>query len=316
MKLVSAVAVVLLLPPMALAGEKIDKALDFVDDGSIDISNLNGQVKVTPWDNKSVKVTGELGEYARNFVFDRAGNRIHIEVEVKDNFHSWKEGDRGDNLVINVPRKSNVSYSSVNSNFTTGDLVGALAVNTVNGGIAIASNQGRLKATTVNGHVTIDRVTGDLDVQSVNGEVSVKGSTAGYGRFSTVNGHLQVGCSCDAIKATAVNGSVDVDTNAVKDLTLSSVSGNSKIRLGLQKGGNVSATTVTGHLTLSFVGDPSAYFSFSTQPGGSIVNDLTSDRVIEDEHVRSKHLQFTHLNGDGKVSATTIGGTITLEKGR
>src|SRR5689334_8065285 len=156
MKYASGLLALLLLPAMAFAGEKIDKSLDFVDDGSIDISNLNGQVRVAPWDNKSVKVTGELGDYAKDFIFDRAGNRIRIQVKAKENF--VYRDDRGDNLVINVPRRSNVSYSSVNSTFTTGELVGALTVNTVNGGVTIGSNQGRLKATTVNGRMSIDRI--------------------------------------------------------------------------------------------------------------------------------------------------------------
>src|SRR6185503_2347986 len=115
-----------------------------------------GQVKLAPWDSTSVKVTGELGDYAKRFVFDRNGSRIHIQVEPKDNFHS-PEGD-DDNLVISVPRRSNVSYSTVNSSFNTGELAGSLTVNTVNGAVTIAGNQGRLKATTVNGPLTVDRI--------------------------------------------------------------------------------------------------------------------------------------------------------------
>jgi len=312
MKRASWIAVLLLLPPMAWAGEKIDKSLDFLDGGSIDISNLNGQVKLTPWDSKSVKVTGELGDYAKRFIFDRTGNRIRIEVQAKENFRAEK--DSGDNLVISVPRSSNVSYSTVNSSFDAGDLAGQLIVNTVNGGVTVASNQGRLKATTVNGPLTIDRVKGDLEVQSVNGQVRVKDSTAGYGSFSTVNGHLDVSCSCDAMKVSAVNGSVDVNTGSVQDLNLSSVSGNSRVRLGLKKGGTVNATTVNGHVTLSFIDDPSAYFSISGRHMGTIVNDLTDDKPVEERPGSGVHLQFTHLNGDGKVSATTVNGAITLTK--
>jgi DUF4097 and DUF4098 domain-containing protein YvlB len=314
MKRVSATAALLLLPALAFAGERVDKSLDFVDDGSIDISNLNGQVRVTPWDNKSVKVTGELGDNTKEFVFDRSGNRIRVEVKVKDNFHA-DEKYRGDHLVINVPRRSNVSYSSVNSTFDTGGLVGELTVNTVNGGVTIAGNQGRLKATTVNGRLTIDRITGDLDVHTVNGAVSVKGSTAGHGSFSTANGELDIACSCDALKISAVNGTVDVNSGSVQDLSLSSVSGNSTVHLGLKKGGTVNATTVNGHVTLSFVDDPSAYFSLTGLRSGSIVNELTGDKVAAEGPV-GVHLQFTHLNGDGKVTATAVNGTITLAKGR
>jgi len=144
--------------------------------------------------------------------------------------------------------------------------------------------------------------------------VRVKDSTAGYGSFSTVNGHLDVSCSCDAMKVSAVNGSVDVNTGSVQDLNLSSVSGNSRVRLGLKKGGTVNATTVNGHVTLSFIDDPSAYFSISGRHMGTIVNDLTDDKPVEERPGSGVHLQFTHLNGDGKVSATTVNGAITLTK--
>jgi len=302
---------------MAFAGEKIDKSLDFVADGNIDVSNVNGQIKVVPWDSMSVKVAGELGEYAKNFIFDRAGNRIRIEVQLKENFFRDREvSDKGDNLVISVPRKSNVSYNGVSSSFITGELAGALRVNTVNGAINITGNQGRLKATTVNGRMTIDDIKGDLDVQTVNGEVSVKGSTASYGSFSAVNGTLDITCRCDAIKVSTVNGSADVDAGSVQDLNFSSVSGGSRLRLGLKKGGNVNATTVNGHVTLSFIDDPSAYFSVTGQPGGSIVNNLTADKATEDRPWRGTHLQFTHLNGDGKVSVSTVSGTVTLDKAK
>jgi DUF4097 and DUF4098 domain-containing protein YvlB len=312
MKRASCVAVLLLLPAMAWAGEKIDKSLDFVDGGSIDISNLNGQVRLTPWDAKSVKVTGEVGDYAQKLIFDRTGNRIRIAVQAKENFRS--QSGSGDDLVISVPRSSNVSYSAVNSRFDAGELAGELTVNTVNGGVTVASNQGRLKATTVNGPLTIDHVKGDLEVHSVNGEVRVKGSTAGYGTFSTVNGHLDISCSCDAMQVSAVNGNVDVNTVGVQDLNLSSVSGNSRVRLGLKKGGTVNATTVNGHVTLSFIDDPSAYFSIRGRHMGTIVNDLTDDKPVEERPGGGAHLQFTHLNGDGKVSVTTVAGHVTLTR--
>ncbi|HVY23466.1 MAG TPA: DUF4097 family beta strand repeat-containing protein [Steroidobacteraceae bacterium] len=315
MKTVNLIAALLLLPLLASAGEKVDKTLEFIDDGYVDIANVNGQVKIVPWDNSSVKVSGELGDNTKDFIFDRSGNRIRIKVEVKNGFNLFGGNTGGgDNLVINLPRKSRVSYASVNSNLSAANIIGDISANSVNGNLTIDHCQGKLKASTVNGAVTGDQLMGNLELSSVNGSINIKSSNGDQNAFSTVNGTLDVNAHSDELKLSTVSGNVAVDVGEVRDLEFNGVSGNATIHLDLQKGGNVNATTVSGNLTLRFADNPSAHFNIDSPTGGSIINHLSDDQPVSDHYGPGKRLQFTSLNGEGRVSVTTISGAVTLEK--
>lgn len=317
MKYLSILFAFLLLPLFANAGEKVDKSLDFIDDGYVDIANVNGEVKIIPWDNKSVKVTGELGNDTKQFIFERNGNRIRIKVETKNESH-WFGGtghsNDGDNLVINLPKTSKVAYDSVNSNMSTAGITGGLSANSVNGNLVIDNCQGRLKITTVNGKITGSQLNGGLELESVNGEINVKNSGGNQNSLSTVNGTVNVNSSSEEIKINTVSGNVVADFGNIKNLEFSGVSGSATIRLNLKKGGNVNATTVSGNLTLSFADNPSAHFNIDSPVGGGITNRLSDDKASHDQYGPGTHLQFTTSNGDGKVNVTTVSGGITLEK--
>jgi len=316
MKYLKFALVLLLLPLIANAGEKVDKTLEFVDDGYVDIANVNGQVKIVPWDNKSVKVTGELGNSTKEFIFDRSGNRIRIKVEVKNESH-WFGGNNsndGDNLIISLPKNSKVSYDSVNSSMSTAGLTGGLATNSVNGNLTINNCQGRIKITTVNGKISASQLNGSLQVDTVNGEIDLRNSGGNQHAFSTVNGSLDVESNSEDTKINSVSGNVVAELGNVRNLEFSGVSGNANIRLNFKKGGTLNATTVSGNVTLSFTEDPSAHFNIDSPVGGTIVNRLSNDKIQSDQYGPGKHLQFTHLNGDGKVNITTISGAVTLEK--
>ena len=315
MKYIKLVAALLLLPLIANAGEKIDKTLDFIDDGYVDIANVNGQVRIVPWDNKSVKVAGELGDETRNFTFDRSGNRIRIKVEVKNENH-WFGGSNsdGDNLVINLPKMSKVSYDSVSSNMNTAGLNGGLTANSVNGNLTIDNCQGRIKITTVNGRINGNQLVGGLDLETVNGEIDIKSSGGNQNAVSTVNGTLSINSNSEDMKINTVSGNVVADVGNIRNLEFSGVSGNATIHLNLKKGGNVNATTVSGGLTLAFTDSPSAHFNVDSPTGGSIVNRLSDAKASHDQYGPGSHLQFTTLDGDGKVNITTVSGAITLEK--
>ncbi|MES1195762.1 MAG: hypothetical protein ABUL58_02340 [Steroidobacter sp.] len=314
MRHMTIITALLLLPFVAIAGEKVGKTMDFIDDGYVDIANVNGQIKIVSWDNKSVKVSGELGDNTKNFIFDRNGNRVRIKVEVKNGFNFGGSSSDGDNLVINVPKTSKVSYDSVNSNMNTAGIAGGLSANSVNGNLTIDNCQGRLKITTVNGKITGNQLIGGLDLETVNGEINIRNSGGNQNSVSTVNGTLNINSSSEELKINTVSGNVVAEVGNISNLEFDGVSGNATIRLNLKKGGNVNATTVSGNLTLSFMEDPSAHFNIDSPTGGSIVNHLSNDKTVEDHYGPGKRLQFSHLNGDGKVNVTTVSGAITLEK--
>jgi len=316
MKYLKIIFVLLLLPFAANAGEKIDKTLDFIEDGYVDIANVNGQVKIVPWDNNSVKVTGELGNNTKEFIFDRNGNRVRIKVEVKNESH-WLGGSNsndGDNLVISVPKNSKVSYDSVNSNMNTAGLMAGLSTNSVNGNLTIDNCQGRVKITTVNGKISGNQLNGSLQVETVNGVIELRNSGGGQHALSTVNGSLDVQSSTEDMKISSVSGNVIAELGNIRNLEFSGVSGNATIHLKLQNGGNVTATTVSGNVTLSFMDEPSAHFKIDSPTGGAIFNRLSNDKVQSEQYGPGKHLQFTNLGGDGKVTVTTVSGAVTLEK--
>jgi len=310
-----AIALAFLLTPLfAFAGEKVDKALDFISGGYVDVSNVNGLVKVVPWDKNSVKISGELSDNTKKFTFERDGNRIHIKVEAKNLKNPFeKQSDtEGDNLLINLPAKSQLSYDTVNSEFIVDDLEGSLTASSVNGKMEVSKCQNKIKLNSINGEIIAQKLQGVIKIETVNGKIHLRDSKATELSLRTVNGEISANSSASEVKISAVSGNTQLQLGVVQEIDFSTVSGNADIGLELSENGNINATTVSGDLTLRFSKDPSAYFDIDNAVGGDIVNQLSDDAVQQERYSPGKHLQFAHNKGNGKVKITSVSGTITL----
>ena len=95
----------------AIAGDKVDKELAASLDGTVEIHNVRGEIKIAGWDQPKVKVKGTLDDLTEEFVFASKGNKTFVKVKLpKNSRHHNRDGSK---LTINVPQGSEVVFFGV-----------------------------------------------------------------------------------------------------------------------------------------------------------------------------------------------------------
>lgn len=301
---------VLALAP-ASAGELVDKTLDANPGERVEVSHINGNIKLQGWDKNEVKVVGELSDRAKEFIFERRGSTIEISVKEKDG--RWHDSDDGDQLTIHVPQQTDVSYESTNGDFDLDLLTGSVEVDTINGDMNLSRITGKVRVEVINGDVDSKDITGNLKLNTVNGDVTVQNLQGESIELETVNGDIKIDGDIASFSANTVNGDIKLDGNTVSDLKVSSVNGDVKAAIKLAPAGRISASSVGGDIRLTFLDEPQAKFAIDGHQG-DIVNKLTDDKVFEEKYTGFQRLDFSMGDASGMVRASTIKGEIILKR--
>lgn len=164
--------------------------------------------------------------------------------------------------------------------------LGVVSADAVVSGIHAA----RTAVKSVSGDVTLDGVTSDITAQTVSGDLETR-QLSGTLKFATVSGELTVvdGRS-DRIKAETVSGDLTLDLDVLPGgrIDVGSVSGDLTLRMPEKVGLRVDVKTMSGSLDSAFDG-----VRTERKPG----------RVT---------MQGTIGDGDGRLSAKTVSGDVTL----
>tara|TARA_R110002153_G_scaffold127844_15_gene275730 strand:- start:7939 stop:8946 length:1008 start_codon:yes stop_codon:yes gene_type:complete len=298
----------------AYAGQKIDRTLDVPNSVKIDIEHVNGDAEIRGWDKPQVHVTGELGDNTDEFIFEQRGNVIVIHVDVKrSGKHWWKNKDEGDDLVIFVPKSSDVNYTAINADVQINDIVQSVNVEVVNGDVELTDIGNRVKVESVNGDIALNNVKGKLDVETVNGDVEAVHSGREGVSFVAVNGDLRLSTSSPDVAVETVNGGIDLTLEKIDSLSVTTVNGATNARLHLTENGRLKASSVGGKLRFSFQPKVSAQFDIETHAGGKIINNVSSDAVKKPKYGPSSWLRFINNGGSANVDISTVNGRITLD---
>lgn len=295
------------------AGERVNESMEASASDFIDIEHMNGVAKITGWSKDEVQVKGELDDDAEEFVFERRGNEIRIEVEMPSNKRNWNRNS-GDDLVIYVPEGSAVQYSSINADVEIENLKNGVRTDTVNGGIEADSISGRIRLESVNGHIESSKLQGDIKIETVNGDISDEDSQGSELWYDSVNGDIRAKSANKEIFVETVNGGVDLSLEEIEKLQVSTVNGKVEASFELIDGGEVDASSVGGKIELKVNENVSARFDLEGHAGGRIINRLTNDKEQRAKYGPRRWLEFTAGKGEGKVSVSTVSGKIVVEK--
>ncbi len=176
--------------------------------GSVELHNVNGDVRVTAWDRNEVKVdavksahTKERLDEAR-IVVEATGNRISIKTEYPEHDLTFSDDNVNNPAMVEytlmVPRDARLDRIEV-----------------VNGSLEISGMAGEVRASCVNGKLTAKDLAGDSTLSSVN-----NGVDASFTRVPTrlvlksVNGTVNLTVPSDVnaeVSAKTVNGAIDND---------------------------------------------------------------------------------------------------------
>ena len=192
------------------------KTFDISPDGKIVIGNVNGSIKVEPWDKNQVMLETtktvraddqeEADEYFGRLRVEIDNDNDYLEIRTRyphegwGGFFSWlfHGGSRygGVEYVLKVPRSIH------------------LEAGTTNGNVEISGVVGGVRGSSTNGQVNMDDVGGSVEGSTTNGNVNVTISSKVQFediRLSTTNGSIDLSCPEDInadVSAHTTNGSV------------------------------------------------------------------------------------------------------------
>lgn len=108
-----------------------------------------------------------------------------------------------------------------------------VSVGGVSGHVGLAGRFGSVKVSTVSGHIDVGEASGDVDARSISGHLSVL-ACGGRCQLNTKSGHISIGRADKGARASTISGKIELATTGQ---------------------GDVSAKTISGHVTIKVAGD-------------------------------------------------------------
>ena len=220
MKKLLVTAIAILLSTAASAAEltqTIDKTFDVRPGAELVLSNVNGKITISSWDQPKVRVIAVKEVEADRSEIQQVMKELVVEMQPKNGglvvtthhpkrsedgpagFFDWLMGNRVEASVtyeVTVPRAMNVDVTNTNGGIHLNNVTGKLELDTTNGKIELARCAGSLDASTTNGsiHAELVRVAKGqpLRCETTNGriEVVVPRNFAGDVDAGTTNGSI------------------------------------------------------------------------------------------------------------------------------
>ena len=224
------------------AREEIRKSFDLVAGARVEVSGINGWVKIETSDRKTADVyierTGENQEALnrRKITIESTAGGLTIRGEKGDgSFLSRMFGSSPtEHVTLRLPKQISLVTNGVNGSVTSGGIDGSLEVNGVNGKVDVAQASGSAEINGINGNVSIGlaRIGKGVDISGINGNIELQLS-------EDVNARLE---------AHGMNGQVTSELpNVVVD---KSSHGSYTAQIG-NGGGSISANGINGNIRLT-----------------------------------------------------------------
>ncbi|MFC1490548.1 DUF4097 domain-containing protein [Candidatus Latescibacterota bacterium] len=256
------------------AEEEFHKTITIPAETEVNVSNVNGNIRVLGWDEDYVDIyalkTTKLGQDELD--------RVTIDVSVN-----------GVVDIVTVTRKREDSNDSFFSRIF-GEFISKSPKVNVEYTIKLPMSVILANASSTNGNVEVDGTTGDSSLRTTNGSVRVK-NTNGFIDAKSTNGNISITEGAVAISARTTNGSI---TAAISDDIMDET--------------NISTTN--GSITLYVTKDINVDIELRTVNGGINLNDISM--MVDNFSKRS--VSGTLGSGGKSISARTVNGSISLEE--
>lgn len=183
--------------------------------GRVEISNVNGKIRVLPSTGNAVEVVAvKTGRGPTQ----QAAKESLERVEIRES-----QGDRGITIETHLPRSGGMfhnSHATVEYEVRV-PAAAEIKASTVNGGVEINGVEGRVIAEATNGGIEGRGIGGPIDASTTNGGVDVeltRVADAGV-KLECTNGGITLRLPTDAratISARVTNGGIDTGNLALK----------------------------------------------------------------------------------------------------
>lgn len=279
------------------ADTPIDETHPLNADARLSVANVKGRITVTTWDRNEVRVEGFLGEGTEGLEVKGNASNLSIAVKYPENggwFGGWGRNNSGDSeLRVTAPAGVSLDVEAVAADVDVKGVRGAeLNIDNVSGDVVVDSAARDVEVNTVSGSQDLVLHANDVSAESVSGDVDIRGELGGR------------------VELEAVSGSLTVDSSsAAKSLSAGVVSGDVKLRSGLQPGGRLRAESLSGDLEVILPASTSASLSASSFTG-SIKS--FAGKVETEEHGPGSSLDTRLGSGDGSIDLETFSGDLTV----
>ena len=240
-KIVFCLVLLLLVSPNVFAATEervIHQTFELNELGTVELSNVNGDVTIRGWDKKQVDIKATKRGPAE-FLDD-----IEIEIDASP-----------ERLTIETkyPRTRRETHVSVEYELMVPKHAKLDSITNVNGAIDVAGVQGEIRINTVNGSAEMNGTTSSVDAETVNGNITAKWiefPSNGAVKMRTVNGSLELELPSNAnadVEASSMNGSIHTDFPITVQGRFLSRKLEGKIGNG---GSNIDLSTVNGAIDI------------------------------------------------------------------
>ena len=196
------------------------------------VENINGDVEVSgSGESGKVLVTSKLRRPERlEYLATQEGNTVQVTVKKRRAGESWWSrlwGRSGaSDIVVAVPRTSNVDIRSSNGDITAHRVAGEIILRTSNGDVEAGDGDGAYDLHSSNGDITVAAGQGEFNLHTSNGDIRFAGDPVDgtENRLRTSNGNITARLTGESpsvrVSASTSNGSVHLERNvAVSELT-------------------------------------------------------------------------------------------------
>ncbi len=233
---------------------KIDTLVSFSPNGSVELSLINGSIKVSTWNRNQVRVVatstgGPLLE------FDASSN--HIDLEQTRGWRNRMHDNAGSATYdVTVPVGTRTTLSAVSGSIDAAGVHGPMDVSAVSARVAIRDAGTSVSIEGVSGEVTVTDVGGDLRAETVSAPISAS-NIAGTASAETVSGPITLnGVRGLRAQATTVSGDLDFNSaiNPSGRYDFETHSGRATLRLGGNASANITVDTFSGSVSVDYPG--------------------------------------------------------------
>jgi len=182
------IALLVLAPLSAAAGQMVDERWDIDAKATISIENIAGEIVVQGWDRNEAHLTGELGKSVEELEIDASNSSLQIEV-INRNERNVDSTE----LKLMVPKGANVDISAVSADIDVSGLDNEkLTASSVSGDVEVDASSQRVSIESVSGDVEFSGQAQRISAESVSGDMELQTGPIESAKLETVSGDITV----------------------------------------------------------------------------------------------------------------------------
>jgi DUF4097 and DUF4098 domain-containing protein YvlB len=271
---------------------RIDTTVAFSPEGTIDLSNLSGDIIVTGWSRREVQIKA-TSERA-NLELDISSSRISLEAEGRGSM--WGSRSRGETRYeVSIPRGARVIARSTSGDVTVSGTGGEVDAGSTSGDVQVEDAARRIELSSVSGDVTGRALKGTIEATSVSGSVEVENAEGDLHAGTTSGDVVLTNVTSRDIEASTTSGEITFAGDLAADGRYEFHSHSGTIELTIPAAANAKFSVET------FSGELDSAFPITLQPG---------DRSSR----RPRRFEFTVGNGGARVIAESFSGDLEIRK--